>query len=450
MAKETFIMSRTGGEAVIVNANKKEANLVSFARMGNARESRGGEISVTLSRDKTANIMSWGKGNTLPYDREMLIKDNNISPQLIATKRSILIGSGPIAYIKKFEKGKEIKERVEMPSQSEDFFDALEESNYFGNAAKNLIHHGGIFTEYLRSRGGEIVSAKSNESRKMRREVQDKKGFSKNFYACGKWTKKKTDKFPIIQIPNYIGDKKQSKFIRYRGDDLVFDDYYYDPAWWGARHWISIANCIPLFHQANLDQGYNIRYHIEVPFDYFTDYSINAVTETEIAEQLQKADAAKAEFLKKINAFLSGIENSGKAIFTFYEINKALGKDFPGVKIHPLNVDLKDEALLKLFDKSNSAVTSAMGVHPTLAAIESAGKLSSGSEMRNAFLIYTAIHAPFNRQILMDVVRFTKKENKWDKKIHYTFGDIEITKLDDDKSGKKEVMVDTTKTKGDE
>ena len=450
--KKQLIMGRTGGEALIINAKNKYADIISFGRMDNARQSKGGEISVSYGTSGTAKIQSWGNKNNLPYDREMLIRDNNISPQLIATKRSILIGSGPIAYTKRFEKGKEIRDRVEIPTEAQEFFDLLDESGYWANAAKNLIMHGGPFTEYVRTNGKKIASAKSHESRHIRREIQDSKGFSPNFYKCGRWAKKKksADRFPILKIPAWRKDITANKFMRYKGDDLLFDDYYYDPAWWSARHWIAIANCIPLFHQANLDQGYNIRYHIEVPFDYFTDYSINAVTVEEIANQEQKADAAKAEFLTKINAFLSGVENSGKAIFTFYEINKALGKDFPGVKIKPLNVDLKDEALLKLYDKSNSAVTSAMGVHPTLAAIETAGKLSSGSEMRNAFLIYTAIHSPANRHILMDVARFVKKENEWDPNVHYTFGDIEITKLDDDKSGKKEVMIDTTKTKGDE
>ena len=378
-------MGRTAGTAMFINHKSKTTDLVTFSRTKSARKSRGGEIAVETKGNKSAKIMSWGKGNTLPYDREMLIRDNNIIPQLINTRRSILIGSGPLAYTKRFEKGKQIREQVDIPNEAKEFFDQLEEDDYFGNASKNLITHGGTFTEYVRNNGKEIFSAKSNESRHIRRGIQDKKGFSKNFYKCGKWTRKKSEKYPVLPISAYLKDTKQKSFMRYRGDDLIFDDYYFGPAWWGSRHWISIANCIPLFHQANLDQGYNIRYHIEVPFDYFTDYSIKATTEEEIAGQLQKAEAARKEFVNKINGFLSGIENSGKAVFTFYEINKALGKAFPGVKITPLNVDLKDEALLKLYDKSNSAVLSAMGTPPTIAAIETAGKLSAGSEMRNAF-----------------------------------------------------------------
>lgn len=449
----TIVPGRTAGTAMLVNKNTKTADLVTFARTNSSHRSKGGELGVTTASGAKAKIMSWGDNNALPYQREMLIADNNIIPQLINTRRSILIGSGPLAYQRRFENGKQIREQIEIPTQAEEFFAELEEDDYFGNASKNLIMHGGTFTEYVRKNGGGIKSAKSNESRKIRREIQDSKGFSHNFYKCGRWSKKKSkssDKFSIYKIPAYQKGKEQPKFMRYRGDDLIFDDYYFGPAWWGSRHWISIANCIPLFHQSNLDQGYNIRYHIEVPFDYFMDYSIQATTAEEIQNQLQKADAAKTDFLAQINNFLAGVENSGKAVFTFYEINKALGKAFPGVKITPLNVDLKDEALLKLYDKSNSAVLSAMGTPPTIAAIETAGKLSAGSEMRNAFLIYTAIHSPRARRILMDVAHFTKKENNWEKDIFYTFGDIEITKLDDNKNGQQKVMVDSTKIKDDE
>jgi len=450
---EKYVQGRTAGTALIMSNNGKTADMVTFARTQSSHQSKGGELGVTTVSGSSAKIMSWGNRNALPYQREMLIADNNIIPQLINTRRSILIGSGPLAYERRFENGKQIREQVEIPTEAAEFFDQLEEDDYFGNASKNLIMHGGSFTEYVRNRGGEIKTAKSNESRKIRREIQDSKGFSRNFYKCGRWTKKKSKdgrKFDIFKIPAYTSLQNQKNFMRYRGDDLIFDDYYYGPAWWGSRHWISIANCIPLFHQANLDQGYNIRYHIEVPFDYFMDYSLNATTAEEIENQLQKADAAKADFLERINGFLAGVENSGKAIFTFYEINKALGKAFPGVKITPLNVDLKDEALLKLYDKSNSAVLSAMGTPPTIAAIETAGKLSAGSEMRNAFMIYTAIHSPRARRILMDVAHFTKKQNGWDKNIFYTFGDIEITKLDDNKDGQQKVMVDSTKIKDDE
>ena len=142
-------MSRTGGEALFVSAKGKYADLITFSRMDNARQSRGGEVAVSYGKNGTAKIHSWGKGNTLPYDREMLIRDNNISPQLIATKRSILIGSGPIAYTKRFEKGKEIRDRVEIPTEANEFFELLEENGYWGNAAKNLLMHGGPFTEYL-------------------------------------------------------------------------------------------------------------------------------------------------------------------------------------------------------------------------------------------------------------------------------------------------------------
>jgi len=197
-----------------------------------------------------------------------------------------------------------------------------------------------------------------------------------------------------ITVKAYNPKKVQGTFMHHTYDPLLFDDYYAHPKYWGAKTWISLANAIPLFHLNNLENGYNVRFHIEIPIGYFADTTVTYETEELKEEAIKNEEAARQEFLDLVNNFLSGIENAGRALFTTYDYNETLGKEYPGIKITPIDFDMKDEALIKLFEASNTAAVSSQGVHPTLAAIAQAGKLSSGSEMRNAYNIYLAVKTP--------------------------------------------------------
>jgi hypothetical protein len=395
---------------------------------------------------KSAKIKYWGVDNRQPSAREILITENNIVPELIGTKRDITIGGSLMAYKSRYEEGKEKREFVETPAEAQDFFDKINLNKYLMCACKNLFLHANVFTEFVSNKGGDqIASIEAKECRHIRAEEMDLSGRINNYYWNGNWEPLKNEErdWPTYQIPAYMPkkDELQSKFIYHTGDDLLTDDYYYIPRWWGGKNWIELSNCIPTFHMNNLKHGYTIRYHIQIPKDYFRDNTSPQQTPDQRKAAISKENEAKQAFLSKLNKFLAGLTNTGRAIITDYEINRAVGKEFPGIKITPLEVDLQDEALLKLFEKSNQANISAQGIHPTLANIETQGKLSSGSEIRNAFLMYVAIKTPLPRRILLEPIYMVHKINGWDPTIKWTFKDIEIKTLDEDKTGTSEVNV---------
>ena len=388
-------------------------------------------------------IKEWGKDNRQPTNREELIAQNNIVGELIKTKRDITLGGGLVAYQERFDEGKIIKDFIPMPSEMEEVFEQVNVNKYLRVAMKNLLMHANVFTEFIRQKGdaNRIVSIKALESRHVRAEEQNKRGLIENYYWCGAWNPEKYEKGQndVTQIPNWMKDAGQKKFLLHTGDDILSDEYYFIPTWWGGRSWIELANIIPHFHASNLQHGYTIRYHIEIPKDYFKDHNRHQLTPDKLKQAQEKESEAKQAFLNKLNDFLAGLKNTGRAVITEYEINRAAGKDFPGIKIQPLEVDLQDEALLKLFEKSNQANISAQGIHPTLANIETQGKLSSGSEIRNAFLMYLAIKTPVIRQIALEPIYLMARENGWDRSIKLGFQDIELTRLDEEPTGNQNV-----------
>lgn len=407
----------------------------------------GDIATVNADSGGQARIMEWGRDNCLPNHREALVADNNIVPALMLTRRNIILGRGLMAYTEKIVDGEMVVEEVEIPEAAARFFRESEIEKYFATAARNDVFHAAIPTEYIRYKyagegheKGHIKRIKAMECRHFRLEEQNKNGESRNGYWKGNWghNLRRTQLQPAQRIPAYNGDDRQPKFFTFEVDDLIcLDEYYPTPHWWGSEEWIRLSNKIPQFHDANLEHGYTMRWHIKMPKGYFLDATAYNAATTDDAKKkvIGTATVKKTEFIGKLNDTLQGMKNAGKTIITEFDIDKALGKEYPGIQIMPLSYDMKDEALLKLFEASNAANMSAQGVHPTLANIQTQGKLSSGSEIRNAFLMYVAIHTPLVRQRLLRPINLVSRINGWDPKVKFGFRDMLITRLDEEKSG---------------
>jgi hypothetical protein len=156
-----------------------------------------------------------------------------------------------------------------------------------------------------------------------------------------------------------------------------------------------------------------------------------------VKECYDKESEAKQQFIDQANKLLAGSQNAGRALYTENIFNQ-ISKEYDGIKIEPIKFDMKDSALLELFEKTNQANISSQGIHPTLANVETAGKLSSGSEMRNAFNFYVNTKTPRPRRLILKMMDAICRFNGWDVKypdLKFTFEDFTLTKLDDNKSG---------------
>lgn len=413
----------------------------------------------TQSKGTKKRIMGWGANNSLPEEREVMIRSSNVVPELIATKRDMTLGQGLFAYKKRIDvdpkerRQKMLRDEVEMPTKAKEFFERvdIEKENIIG--AGEIFKHENLFTQFVCKKGvrlgygkGEIESMQTKLCRHVRAEEQNKRGMIENFHWYGFWGKKtrknRKDKHNTKPIPVPAFERNrtipQANFMLHSYDPLLFDDYYAHPRYWGAKTWMSLANAIPLFHLNNLENGYNVRFHIEIPADYFNDSTVTYETEEQKEEAAKNEKSARQNFIDTVNEFLAGIENAGRALFTTFDYNAALNKIYPGIKITPIDFDMKDEALIKLFGASNTATISSMGVPPTLASIETQGKLSSGSEKRNDYLMFLATKTPTPRRLLLERINLAKKIEGWDEDVFYGFRDVEIVKLDEEKSGKRD------------
>jgi hypothetical protein len=425
--------------------------LVSFRSSLSLQDSIGNITKVTSPTNNVeAEVKFWGKKNDLPTQREQLLSESPVAPTLIGTKQRIGSGLDLFAYVKKIDKGVTTKEEVLMPTDIYDFLAASGDHQYFDEAFGELEKHANVFTHFPDTAGnatgikpsGKLTSMRILKSKHTRAEQQDDNGMIPSYFWRGDgWVVKPDEKktFPIIKFPTYnpLSIDPQTGFVYHTGYRLFSDEYYFIPSWWGARLWIELAQIIATFHLKNLQNSYSIKYHIEILDSYFDDGVNNSIIlgEPELKLREAKRKAAKKNLLKSLNDFLAGYENAGRAVVT--ERLNRFGAIHSGVVITPLKVDLQDEALLKLAEEARKNLMSSMNVHPTLANIETQGKLASGTEIRNAYLMHLAIHAPMSRRIILEPLYIAKKINGWQKDIEFGFRDMLLTTLSDTPTGTK-------------
>ncbi len=402
-------------------------------------------VSAPEGRD-AVKIMYWGSKNDVPAYREELVTGNNIVPALIERKRNVICGQGWYAYKEKYEAGpdgkvRRVMDEVPMPAEADMFFKKFKKTGR--QLIGELLKHGIAMPEFVRSKDKKILSIKSLEMKYVRAEEKTDRGEIARWWWSNYWlpsnTIKKESKV-LRELPVYEeGSTKQSRFVLPLQDDLFNDGYYPIPAYWGGRHWINLSNIIPLFHDANLNHGATPRFHIIIPHDFFYDYEKmnGAGTEEERAKLRTEFKAAEKAFVDDVNAVLTGIGNAGRTVISKSELIEVMGGKYDKkISIEEIKFDLRDESLLKLYAASNVANVSAQALHPTLASIETAGKgIGSGTEIRNAFLLYLIIAAPVYRDMLQEVIEVVKTDNGWPADIHYAIRDAEMTTLDENPAG---------------
>ena len=364
--------------------------------------------------------------NSYPDAIIRAITANNINMGILDTKRDFTIGNGILPYTEVIKKGKKEKVPIDLETipDIKSFLSSYNEE--CARSCKDLLWLGNFFLKFNYLKGKKIGSLVHMDASYCRSGIQSaKKGRVEYMYYSPDWTNPKWDS----SNPNNE-DNNVARYTAYNALDTRANypvsvwhgkdympgyPYYPIPAWHGALNWIRLANEVPLWHLSGIRNGYNIRWHIEVPMSYFESFSP------------EKRANAKNALIESMNQWLSGSQNVGKAFVSYVKQN---GLDADKFVITPLKAELNDEAFTALFEQSNMAMTSAHSIHPSLAGVETQGKLSSGSELRNAYNFWIILKTARTRKLLLDPLYEVAKINGWDPTIKFGFENVELTTLD--------------------
>lgn len=215
--------------------------------------------------------------------------------------------------------------------------------------------------------------------------------------------------------------------------------YYQLPVWDGARvaGWFEIAKAIPRLIQALLNNAFHIKYHIEIPTDYFKRRVGTAEWEAMSHPDRQKV---RRQVLHEMDKFLKGTDKAGSAFVSEFDSAPHDGKEFNRIKITEFANKIAIDKEFLASASANHEILMALEQNPDEigAGIPGGayGGNKGGSNIREGSLLATS-ELKLERELILEPLYLTRDFNKWGSEIHFRFRDTILTTLDQNKGTEK-------------
>ena len=344
-------------------------------------------------------VIPYGHDNLLPSMLREVVNDNNLAPGIIERQMGLLYGQGVFLNEMSFVNG-EISRVWKEDKTIQAWLDSWDYIDYIKRAMTDYLHLKGFFDIKYLERGNRIgrppriSSIRHIPAKNARlewtdsRDPRDVKHILVGDFEHG-CLNTGIRVYPVYD-PRNPGSHKTA--ASYNSTYTFSRDFYAVPQYWGALRWIVRGSEIPTIFKYVTDNGLNLAYHVHSPAGYWEN-------KREVLKELHPEwPAAKIEeaisdlseeFLQNLTEVLSGKENAGKFFHTIDIPDETTGTVYTW-KIEAIDQKIKDlvDSQLKISEASSSAITSGMGLHPSLSNVMVNGKLASGSELLYAFKLY--------------------------------------------------------------
>jgi len=374
--------------------------------------------------DYSGHIPWYDPGDNQPVEQEKAWKKNPDLTWALNFKARALFGGGIDYRVIKRSTREEIPQRIPK-------IDEFIRRNWLFpiEACKHIYHHSNIFAEYRFNADSTHLSAINAIMPKQFRYAPKQKngakageltkGFISADFENGVSVENKELVTPVeVRDPRYFDildvldeDKKPTKFIH----PLYIptgNPYYQDPSWWSVvvAKWFELANSIPTFKIAVMNNQITIKYLILMP-DYWMEWKY---PEFKTLKPEQQKDLVTKE-IKYFDDFLKGAENAGKSITATYKTDPHTKQSYGDWKIIPIDDKMRDGMYIEDSVEATIKIFTAAEVDPAIAGIipGKGGQNRSGSDRREALNIHLALNTMESSLILkpyQDAALF----NRWD------------------------------------
>lgn len=451
---------------------------VSFQSSDMLGRSKNPVVAPVRHATLALKVAPWGEDNRFPQNIVNSLSKCGIAQRIIKTQTENLYGGGLIyGKVIDIDAGGNEVFQVAKPGEFPEvdaFFDENNIPLYFAEYGMDYFQFANAFPEIILSKDKKkIVGIIIDEACDCRISQHDESGNSKYVYISKLWGAD-GDQFvkfdPTKSMSTFYNSKTitastqaDGKYIierrlldRYfsleslkkqteKHSDLNYvlplnfpsanKTYYQLASWDGARlsGWIEIASKVPQMLQSLYKNAFNIRYHIEIPSDYFQKKfgteNWNKFTEEEQSK-------AQKEVLESINKVLTGSDNAYKSLITMFDVSKMGENEVGRVKIQKIDAKNDTSSDLLTSGTANSEIAVAFGINPnTLGMGKPGGVYSSnqgGSNIREGKLEADS-RLTLDRQIALEPFRLIAKYNGWPKELKFAFKDTVLLTLDSGK-----------------
>ena len=376
-------------------------------------------------------IVPYGPDNLLPSNLRNVISKNNLVPGILERQMGLLYGQGAYLCRTDFVNGQIVQNWVE-DAQIQAWLDSWDYVEFLKGCITDYLHLKGFFNSFHLNRGGRLGMDKIIKhlehipAKNARLEWVDSRRLKDvEHIVVGDFERYCTNTgvkaYPVFD-PRDPG--KYAVSASYNNTYSFARDFYSVPQYWGALRWIIRGSEIPLIFKYVTDNGLNLAYHVHSTsnyWDYRRDILHRQHPEWSDAEVEVEIVKITTRLLHSMTEVLTGKENAGKFIHTI-DIVDDMGNRTEW-KIEPIDQKIKDfvESQLKISEASVSAITSGMGLHPSLSNIMVNGKLASGSEMLYAFKLYLNSDVEIASQTILRPINKAIAYNFPDKNLRLAF-----------------------------
>lgn len=405
----------------------------------------------------------WGDDNLYPQNVVELTEKNPVALSLIEFKTDLTFGSGVklghyvdgelIEYtpeeIMKNNKLKEVWEWITDNNLNSEIAEICMDEIWWDQADVEIILSGD------KSSIAQINSKDKVFSRYS--EMNDKGKIEYHLYSA-KWAETVNDenttltkcldfKKPGLDLKQKIGIKPndngefknvaESRYIYPIRHASPGRKYYPFPAWHSIikSGWMDFANAIPVFKKAMMTNSITVKYHIEISADYFP----RIFAEAGLTKK-DECEARKIEEYTAIQNFLTGAENTGKPLISYYKVTPDGKVEISDIKINKIDSKVGGE-YIEDSQEASAMTYNAFGVHPNLHGVIPSKNSSnlSGSDKRELLRIaQTLLYRKRSKKL--ELLNLIKDINKWPEELVIYISDIILTTLD---QGKEVQTIDT-------
>lgn len=394
------------------------------------------DISPVSLTDGT-QYMPWGGDNLMPYHiLEMVEKDETLSTCQMFNAE-VCYGSGLVYNTASC--AAKVREEVE------DFLLANSLPSYFLGVCQDFKHFGWcVSVIILDNEGKRIVALHRKEVCYCRFSPADDKGRIE-YVLYANWNKsiasvKEVEKIPLLSLDSPWVDlqERMKKKNTQRKFAVVCrvptpDSTYYPIPYYAALFrgkWYNIKQLIGMAKEAKLKNSAPLKYHIEVSQRYW-----EGIFKRERITDLKKQQERVVKEKQQIIDFLTGAENSGKALFSTFYITPN-GEEQHDVRISRIDDTKEGGDWSTDIQEAVNMVCFTMRVHSNLVGSVPGKSQSnnSGSDKRELYTIAQALQKPYH-DLLFTVHRIIMKFNEW-KNAYPECPFIQLTTLDENRDAK--------------
>lgn len=393
------------------------------------------EISPRHVSDKVS-YMPWGADDQMPYDIINLIESDETLSTCQMFNAEVCYGSGLVYQTDEWCKRKVVDE-------VEEFFLDNDMASYFLGVCQDFKHFGfAVSVIILNEQGNKVVRVLRKEACYVRFAPANKEGVIPQMLYANWRNSVRAEQVEVIPLLNpqsswtdlqaqvKKGKRKFAVVSRVPTPDSTYYPIPYYASLFKGK-WYNIKQLIGVAKEAKLKNSAPIKYHIEIAKSFWS----NIFKAEGITDRVKQQERVNEEKDNIIN-FLTGMENSGKVLFSEFYVSPN-GEEQHDVVINKIETDKEGGDWATDIIEAVNMMCFTMRVHSNLVG-SVPGKSqtnNSGSDKRELYTIAQALQKPYH-DLLFNVHRLIIRFNRWDG----TFPDcpfIQLTTLDENKDAKQ-------------